>query len=359
MMTRQEKVAVFWAATVAALVLCFFLFRPILLPFVAGAAIAYLLDPVVVRLERRGFRRGVATVILLIVMMLLLLAIAVLVVPLLLDQTISLIRGLPNFVARLQELFGSVLDSDWARFLGLDPDSIRTSVSNFLSQGVELTTTVLSSLWTGGLFVVDLASLLIVTPFVAFYLLRDWDTIVAWIDGLLPRDEAGEVRRLAHAIDGKISAFVRGQFIAGILLGIFYSVGLVAIGLNYGLLIGMASGVLSFIPYLGFTIGFIASIVVALVQFWPDWLWLLAVVAVFMLGQLFEGYVLQPFLIGKSVGLHPVWLLFALFAFGYLFGFLGLLIAIPAAAAVGVVANYAIERYRKSAIYNGGPPGPA
>ena len=352
-MTRQKQVVLFWAMMVSALLVCLLLFRPILLPFVAGAAIAYLLDPLVTSLEARGVNRSISAIGMLVLLTLVLIAVAIVVVPLLVDQTIGLIEGLPGFVTRLQELFGAFLDSDWARFLGLDPDSIRASVAGFMSRGVELTTTVLSSLWTGGRFVVDVVSLLIVTPFVAFYLLRDWDAVVAWVDGLLPRDESGEFRRLASAIDAKIAAFVRGQFVAGILLGLFYSVGLVAIGLNYGLLIGLASGVFSFVPYLGFTIGFAVSLVVAMVQFWPDWQWLAAVVVVFMLGQLFEGYVLQPFLVGKSVGLHPVWLLFALFAFGYLFGFLGLLIAVPAAAAVGVVANYAIGRYRKSVIYTG------
>lgn len=356
-MTREKQVVVFWIATAVALLALLVLFRPILLPFVAGAAIAYLLDPVVTSLESRGLGRGISAIGMLLLLTLALVVIAILVVPLLVDQTIGLIEGLPNFVARLQELFGSFLDSDWARFLGLDPESIRASVASFMSRGVELTTTVLASLWTGGRFVVDVVSLLIVTPFVAFYLLRDWDAVVAWIDGLLPRDETGEFRKLASAIDAKIAAFVRGQFVAGILLGIFYSVGLVAIGLNYGLLIGLASGIFSFVPYLGFTIGFVVSLIVATVQFWPEWQWLAAVVVVFMLGQLFEGYVLQPFLVGKSVGLHPVWLIFALFAFGYLFGFLGLLVAVPAAAAVGVIANYAIERYRKSAIYTGGPRG--
>jgi predicted PurR-regulated permease PerM len=356
-MNRQKQVVLFWAVTIAVLVFSFLLFQPILLPFVAGAAIAYLFDPLVLRMERLGLGRTAAALLLLVILMLLLIAIAILVVPLLVDQTISLIKALPSFAARLQELFGPAFDSDWARFLGLDPESIRTSVTNFLSQGVALTTTVLSSLWTGGRIVVDVASLLVVTPFVAFYLLRDWDSVVAWVDGLLPRDEAGEVRKLAHAIDGKISAFVRGQFIAGILLGIFYSFGLLIVGLNYGLLIGMASGVLSFIPYLGFTIGFATSIIVAMVQFWPDWPGLVAVVAVFILGQLFEGYVLQPFLVGKSVGMHPVWLIFSLFAFGYLFGFLGLLIAVPAAASVGVVIDYALQRYRRSAIYTGNVEG--
>jgi predicted PurR-regulated permease PerM len=353
-MTRSRQIVLFWLATVAILVLGFLVFRSILLPFIAGAAIAYLFDPVVRWLEQRGLGRGLSAILLLGLLTIVVIAVALVIVPLLVEQTIGLIEALPELVVRLQEVFASWLDSDWARFLGLNPDNLRASLSNFMSQGAELTTTVVASLWTGGRVLVDVVSLLIVTPFVAFYLLRDWEKVVAWIDGLLPRDEAGEFRRLAYEIDRKIAAFVRGQFVAGLLLGIFYSVGLVIIGLNYGLLIGLAAGIFSFVPYLGFTIGFAVSIVVALVQFWPDWPYLLAVVIVFMLGQLFEGYVLQPFLIGRSVGMHPVWLIFALFAFGYLFGFLGLLIAVPAGAAVGVVAQFAIERYRKSAVFTGG-----
>ncbi len=171
---------------------------------------------------------------------------------------------------------------------------------------------------------------MLVTPFVAFYLLRDWDVMVGRVDHLLPRDQAGEIRRLAREIDQKVAAFVRGQLLVGFLLGIFYAAGLVLIGLNYGLLIGLASGILSFIPYLGFTVGFVTSITIALVQYWPNWPWLAATVAVFLVGQLLEGYILQPRLIGRNVGLHPVWLIFALFAFGLLFGFVGLLVAIPA-----------------------------
>jgi predicted PurR-regulated permease PerM len=344
---------VFWAVTLAILFACLFLFSSILLPFVAGAAIAYLFDPFVTRLQDSGVNRGVAAISILLLLGFVLIAVALLLVPLLVEQFIGLIEGIPDFVARLQELFGSVLDSDWARFLGIEPDSIRVSLSNFMSRGVELFGTVLSSLWTGGQFVVEFVTFMIVAPFAAFFLLRDWPLVIARVDSLLPRDESGDIQRLAVEIDHKISAFIRGQFLSGLALGIFYSVGLVAIGLNYGLLIGLASGIFSFVPYLGFAVGFIISLAVALVQFWPEWQWLLAVVAVFTVGQLFEGYVLQPFLVGKSVGLHPVWLLFALLAFGYLFGFLGLLVAVPAAAAVGVLLDYAIKRYRKSDIYIG------
>jgi predicted PurR-regulated permease PerM len=222
-----------------------------------------------------------------------------------------------------------------------------------MSRGVDLLTALLGSVWTGGRALVDVVSLILVTPFVAFYLLRDWDRIIARVDGLLPRDHAEEIRGLAREIDRKVAAFVRGQLLVGFLLGVFYAAGLVLIGLNYGLLIGLASGILSFIPYLGFTVGFVTSITIAIVQFWPSWPWIAATVLVFLIGQVLEGYVLQPRMIGRNVGLHPVWLIFALFAFGLLFGFVGLLIAIPAAAAVGVLLRFAVERYRASPLYRG------
>jgi predicted PurR-regulated permease PerM len=352
-MTRPRQMFLFWVVTLAILFGCLFLFSSILLPFVAGATIAYLFHPVLTRLEARGVHRGIGAISILLLLAFVLIAVAVLLVPLLVEQLIGLIEGVPQFVARIQELFGSVLESDWARFLGIEPESIRVSLANFMSRGVELFGTLLSSLWTGGQFVVGLVTFMIVAPFAAFFFLRDWPAVIARVDNLLPRDESGDIRRLAAEIDQKISAFIRGQFLSGLALGTFYSIGLVAIGLNYGLLIGLASGIFSFVPYLGFTVGFIVALAVALVQFWPEWQWLLAVVAVFTIGQLIEGYLLQPFLVGKSVGLHPVWLLFALLAFGYLFGFLGLLVAVPAAAAVGVLLDYAINRYRRSDIYTG------
>jgi len=351
--TRSQQLSVFWVGTVVVLLIAFGLFWPILLPFIAGAILAYALDPVADRLERLGFSRVGATFTILIVLTLVFIVFILLLIPLLLNQLTDFARNLPSVISRLQDLFGHVLESETAQYLGIDVDSIRASITTFMSRGIDLATAVVASLWTGGRTLVDIASLLIVTPFVAFYLLRDWDWIVGWVDKLIPRDPADVVRRLAREIDAKVAAFVRGQLLVGTLLGIFYAVGLVAIGLNYGLLIGMASGILSFIPYLGFAVGFAAAIIIAVVQFWPDWWMLLATVGVFAVGQLLEGYVLQPRILGRSVGLHPVWLLFALFAFGYLFGFLGLLIAVPLAAAVGVLLRYAIERYRESPVFAG------
>ena len=352
-MSRQTRITLFWLGTLAALVAVLFVFRAILLPFVAGAALAYALDPVANWLEKRGVNRGVAALVVVVVIAILFVAVFVLIVPVLLNQLVDFLQQLPSLIGRLQTMLGPWLESDWARYLGIDAASLRTSLTGFFANGASILQTLLSSLLTGGRTVIDIASLLFVTPFVVFYLLRDWHRMTAWIDGLLPRDYADEIRQLARAMDKKVAAFVRGQMLSGTVLGIFYAAGLVGIGLNYGLLVGLAAGILSFIPYFGFTTGFVASIVIALVQFWPDWIWLAATVAVFMAGQVLEGYVLQPYLIGTRVGLHPVWLLFALFAFGLLFGFLGLLVAIPAAAAVGVLLHFAIERYQASPLYRG------
>jgi predicted PurR-regulated permease PerM len=188
----------------------------------------------------------------------------------------------------------------------------------------------------------DIAALFVVTPVVAFYLLLDWDNMVEKVDGWIPRDHVDTVRELAKQVDATIAGFVRGQGSVCIILGLIYAVGLSLVGLNFGLLIGLFAGLISFIPYVGSMVGLVLAVVVAIVQFWPDFIMIGAVIAVFALGQFFEGNILQPRLVGKSVGLHPVWLMFALFAFGALFGFVGMLIAVPAAASVGVLVRFAI-----------------
>jgi predicted PurR-regulated permease PerM len=356
MMTHRQKAAAFWLGGLLLAFILLVVFGQILLPFIAGAAFAYALHPTADWLERQGLSRFAAAGAILALLTVLVVAVLILLVPLLINQMIELLRGLPSYLTRLEQMFGASLDSEWARFLGIDAESIRTAVAAFTSQGVGIATTLLGSLWTGGWAIVDIVSLLVVTPFITFYLLRDWHHMIARVDQLLPRDQAEEIRRLGRDIDHKVSAFVRGQLLVGLLLGIFYAIMLVAIGLNYGLLIGLSAGVLSFIPYLGFTVGFVVSIVIAIVQFWPDWPWLLAVVLVFSAGELLEGYILQPRLIGRSVGLHPVWLIFSLFAFGLLFGFVGLLIAIPLGAAIGVIFRFGVERYQASALYRGTGP---
>ncbi len=190
-----------------------------------------------------------------------------------------------------------------------------------------------------------------VTPVVAFYLLYDWDRMIGRIDALLPREHAETIRALGRDINVAIGGFVRGQGALCLLLGLFYAISLTVVGLNFGFLIGSLAGVISFIPYVGSIVGFFLSVGVALVQFWPDWIWVGVVVGIFAVGQFLEGNILQPRLVGSSIGVHPVWLMFALFAFGSLFGFVGVLLAVPVTAAIGVLVRFAVERYRLSALY--------
>jgi predicted PurR-regulated permease PerM len=212
----------------------------------------------------------------------------------------------------------------------------------------------LAGLWNGGQAILSVIALLVVTPVVAFYLLVDWDRMVATVDRWLPRRQRETIRLLAGDIDAAIAGFVRGQATVCFLLGTFYAAGLSLVGLNFGALIGMTAGLLSFIPYVGSLTGLLLSVGVAIVQFWPDWTWILATLGIFVFGHFVEGNILSPKLVGASVGLHPVWLMFALLAFGSLFGFLGLLLAVPLAAAVGVVARHALGRYMESPLYHGG-----
>ena len=205
---------------------------------------------------------------------------------------------------------------------------------------------------------VSVVSLFVVTPVVAFYMLLDWDRMVATVDSWVPRDYVLTVRQIATDINTATAGFVRGQGTLCLILGTIYAVGLTLTGLNFAILIGLFAGLISFIPYVGSLTGLVLALGVAFVQFWPDWTMIVAVAVVFFIGQFIEGNILSPKLVGKSVGLHPVWLMFALFAFGALFGFVGLLIAVPAAAAVAVLVRFAIARYLESPLYKGHAPEP-
>jgi predicted PurR-regulated permease PerM len=232
---------------------------------------------------------------------------------------------------------------------------LQNSAGNLLGQATSWFGDVLKSLWSGGQAVIGVVSFLVVAPVVAFYLLVDWDRMVATLDGWVPPRHRETVRELAREIDSAIAGFVRGQAGVCLFLGTFYAVTLSLVGLNFALLIGLLSGSLTFIPYVGSLVGLLVSIGVASVQFWPDWTWIAVTVGVFFLGQFLEGNIVSPMLVGASVGLHPVWLMFALLAFGSLFGFVGLLLAVPLAAAVGVLARFAIRQYLASSLYQDGP----
>jgi predicted PurR-regulated permease PerM len=345
--------AAFWLAGALILALFLYIFSDILLPFVAGMVLAYFLDPVADRLQRLGLSRVMATVVILIAFIVILVLAFVILVPVLATQLADFVGKLPEYLTRLQTLITS-FDPKWleSRF-GVDASSLRDGLNSLLTSGFSFLTTVFTSIWTSGVALVSVVSLFVVTPVVAFYMLLDWDRMVATVDSWVPRDNVETVRALATDINTATAGFVRGQGTLCLILGSMYAIGLTLTGLNFGILIGLFAGLISFIPYVGSLTGLVLAVGVAFVQFWPDWMMVVAVAAVFFVGQFIEGNILSPKLVGKSVGLHPVWLMFALFAFGALFGFVGLLIAVPAAAAIAVLVRFAIARYLESPLYRG------
>ncbi|EJM98733.1 AI-2E family transporter [Phyllobacterium sp. YR531] len=348
-----RRQAVFWTAAMVVFALFLFIFSSILLPFVAGMVLAYFLDPVADRLQRLGLSRLLATIVILVLFVVTFTVLLIILVPVLASQMSDFIARLPSYVSRLQELIAS-RDSQWLKdFIGVDASVIRNSLDSLLQQGAGFLTTLLQSIWSSGKTLIDVVALFVVTPVVAFYMLLDWDRMVSKIDQLVPRDHLYTVRGIATDMNKAIAGFVRGQGTVCLLLGMIYAVGLTVVGLNFGLLIGLFAGLISFIPYVGSLVGLVLALCVALVQFWPEWGGIVGVAIAFGIGQFIEGNILQPKLVGQSVGLHPVWLMFALFAFGSLMGFTGMLIAVPTAAAIGVLVRFVINRYQQSPLYTG------
>jgi predicted PurR-regulated permease PerM len=355
-MTLQRQL-LFWLGALAAFILIIWLLHAMLLPFVAGTAIAYLLSPAVDRLERLGIPRIIATLIVVGLFVLFFVLVGIMLFPILGSQLFAFLQRLPDYITRLQELITQE-NKDWLQHLIGDklPD-IQKTIGDLMGEGVSWLVAFLKSLWSGGRAIISVFSLIIITPVVAFYVLYDWHAVVDKVDSWLPRRYRDTIRMLAGQIDRAIAGFLRGQALVCMILGLYYAVGLTVAGLNFGLLIGFASGVLTFIPYVGSVVGLVIGMIVAIVQFWPDWFSIIIVLTIFVIGQFLEGYVLSPTLVGESVGLHPVWLMFSLFAFGYLFGFVGLLIAIPLAAAVGVLLRFALAQYLASPLYTDKPRG--
>lgn len=337
-----------WGGGFIAFLLFLWLVNDAVAPFLLGAAFAYLLDPVADKLESWGMGRTWATLLISLVALIVLLLAFVLVVPLLFRQVQALIEASPQFVASLLEFltgkFPTLLDED---------SSVRQALSSFedtlRSKGIEVANTVLAS----SLAAVSSVLTIFVSLVVAFYLLLDWDRMTKVVDSWMPRQHVDVIREIAHEIDAVLAGFVRGQMTVGAILGIFYAVALALVGLQFGVVVGLLAGALTFIPYVGSTVGGTVSIGLAIYQFWDDPVWIVVVAAIFISGQMVEGNFLTPKLVGSSVGLHPVWLMFSLYAFGSLIGFTGLLIAVPAAACIGVLGRFGIRNYRDSKLYLG------
>ena len=351
-MTLQRQVLI-WAISLAVFIFFLWVFSSILLPFIAGLVLAYFLDPVADALERLGLSRLSAAVVIVIVSILIIALGLVIVAPMLTDQVVKFASDLPALIQSLMLRFNEVAPQWIKDALARSGADVQGSVTGVAGKAAEWIIGFIKTVLSGGMALVNLVSLMVVTPIVAFYLLEDWDLIVAKVDSWLPREHASTLRRLAAEVDSAMSGFIRGQGTVCLLLGAFYAVSLSFADLRFGLVIGLAAGFLTFIPYAGALIGGVLAIGVALVQFWPDYTSILIIVAIFAAGQFLEGNFLSPRLVGKSIGLHPVWLMFALFAFGYLFGFVGLLLAVPLAAAAGVLVRFGLQQYLKSNLYLG------
>ncbi|WBU59170.1 AI-2E family transporter [Paracoccus albus] len=347
---------IWWSTAGIVLLLTLWLLGQAILPFVIGAGVAYLLDPLADRLERAGLSRIWAVVTITLVALVAFAAFLLFLAPIVVRQTAQLVESVPDMIDRLQAFL-------MARFptLFAEGGPIDSGLNNLASlageKGGEVLTSVLSSI-SG---VVGVIALFVIVPVVAFYLLLDWDHLVERVDALLPRQHASTIRRLAGEIDDTLSGFVRGQGTVMLIQGTFYSLALMLVGLPYAVAIGMGAAILGIIPYVGTLIGGATAIGVAMFTFWDEPIWIAAVAVIFVIGQVVEGNYLQPKIVGDHVGLHPVWLLLALSVFGALFGFVGMIIAVPLAAALGVLVRYAAERYQDSPLYTGektAPPPP-
>ncbi|HEY4093074.1 MAG TPA: AI-2E family transporter [Luteibacter sp.] len=338
-------------ALIGVIIFVIWLLAPVLMPFALAAMLAYLGDPLADRLQRLGMGRAWAVSIVFTVITIILVGILLLLVPLIQRQVSNLIDNLPHYV-------------EWARSVALpwvqqrlhlepdtfDPDKVLATIREHIGSIGSIAARTLARVTQSGMGIITWMTNAVLIPVVAFYLLRDWDTMIAHIQRLIPRSVEPTIVRLSRESDQVLGAFVRGQLLVMLALGVFYGLALTLVGVSIGPLIGMVAGLLSFVPYLGFMIGFIAALVAALVQY-GDWTHVLLVVGVFTVGQLLEGYVLVPRLVGGKIGLHPVAVIFAVLAGGHLFGFLGVLLALPAASVVVVLLRYVFARYRESNLY--------
>lgn len=335
----------------AVIVFVIWLLAPVLMPFALAGMLAYLGDPLADRLQRLGMGRTWAVSIVFTVIAVIFIGVLLLLVPLISHQVENLSENLPHYVDWVR---GTALPWVQQR-LHLDPgtfdtDRVLATIREHIGSIGTIAARTVAKVTQSGMGIITWMTNAVLIPVVAFYLLRDWDTMIAHIQRLLPRSIEPTVVRLSRESDQVLGAFVRGQLLVMLALGVFYGLGLTLVGISIGPLIGMIAGLLSFVPYLGFIIGFVAALIAALVQY-GDWMHVILVVVVFTIGQLLEGYVLVPRLVGGKIGLHPVAVIFAVLAGGHLFGFLGVLLALPAASVVVVLLRYVFARYRESDLY--------
>lgn len=328
-----------------------YLLAPVLSPFLVGALLAYLGDPLVDRLETYKLPRTAAVVVVFVTILLLLILLPLILLPLIEQQISALVTKLPKYIDWIQQTVVPFISQALNIESGvLDMSSLKQAVAQHWREMGNLATKVVTMISQSGLMMAAWLANVVLIPVVTFYLLRDWDIVMAKIRKLLPRQNEATVVRLARESDEVLGAFLRGQLIVMIALGVIYSVGLWIVGLDLAFLIGMIAGLVSFVPYLGTIVGILLASVAAVLQF-QDVLHLAFVAVVFGVGQAMEGMLLTPLLVGDKIGLHPVAVIFAVMAGGQLFGFVGILVALPAAAVIAVLLRHVVQRYTDSDLY--------
>ncbi|WP_127753159.1 MULTISPECIES: AI-2E family transporter [unclassified Devosia] len=351
-MTLRNQVLI-WIGSFVVLILLLWLFRGILLPFVVGAALAYLLNPIVNQLQKWHFNRAWATALVLATVVAILLGLIFMLVPLVAQQVGGLVQRLPGYAAELE-----ALARKWAPELNawLGPEraaQVEATMTDLMGRMVGLVGVLTGEVLSSGATLISAVGIIIFTPVVCFYLLLDWEGMVRGLESLLPRDHKGEIQGILRDIDSAMGGAIRGQGSVVLILAAFYATALSLVGLNFGLAIGLIGGLFSFVPFVGFAIGFVLSMGIAIVQFWPDWWFIVIIFMIYMVGQFVEGNILYPKLVGSTININPVWMMFALLALGALFGFVGLLLAVPMAAIGSVLVRYGVRKYRESALYQG------
>ncbi|ODT72623.1 MAG: hypothetical protein ABS75_03815 [Pelagibacterium sp. SCN 63-23] len=351
-MTLRNQVAI-WIGLLLALILSLWIFRGILLPFVVGAALAYLLNPLVNQLQKWRFNRVWATVVVLFSMLAIIVSMFFMLLPVIGQQIVGLIQRAPSLFRDLQDL-ATQYSPEINAWLGPERAAeVERGINDLTRNLLGFIARLPAELVNIGLSGAAVLGFLVISPVVAFYLLLDWEGMINGVDNLLPKDHKIEIKGILRDIDKSMAGVIRGQGSVLLLDAAFYATALSLVGLNFGLAVGIIGGLLSFVPFVGAFVGFGLSVGIALVQFWPN-LWMVALVSgIFLFWQFIEGNVLYPKLVGSSININPVWMMFALLALGALFGFVGLLLAVPMAAIASVLVRYGVRKYKESALYLG------
>lgn len=345
----------FWSCALILFLLSVWLLKSVLLPFVLGAAIAYLLEPIMEALHKKKLPRTMSALLILTIFFLTVTLVLALITPVAYRQAIQLFDTIPEYADKLWEMGAPYTGWLQSKIDNSDFSDLQALLQNNVDKAIKISNSLFGGLVSGGQALIATLSLLIITPLVAFFMMKEWLTMTRWLDQQIPRHSYEQIKELLKQIDTKISGFIRGQFMVALALGVIYATLLFLAGLDFGLLIGMTAGLLSIIPLIGSTVGLFVSVVIAWFQS-GDISFVAIIAAIFMAGQFVEGNILTPRLLGKSVGLHPLWILFAIMAGGSLLGILGMFLAVPVTASIGVLIGFALEQYRNSPYYKKAAP---